>query len=383
MRSVLRIIDGGRKYTYLLDWDDGKLRLYYPDWRPEVYGRSFDYQLNIYRWIPQGSVLVYSCDFTDGDALACPRFRYEENMYNQYIEFPWTPSAGNYYVSLHPMKNGQVSINYTGAQGAFLGDERLLRADIQGFNNNKQLVVNLTKNFEDFARNCFEGDNGGNLTMEAEFAIIDEDNIYYRDIIAFNSDVVLFDLTKIPFKSNNDYIEGLKIVAIVHLLFEGDQGELNLDIRSAAFPLTPQIFAEMISASQNTHIIDIPKNMNINELRIVSKTEQKIVNMTAETDSKANIIQPVFFRVRELAQIIVHPAVTENICINLDAYKSQCERFYIKIEGTSFAEIGRTESGIIFKIQGNLLPGALSAGTYYVLNENAELVTTGRYIYEV
>jgi hypothetical protein len=74
--------------------------------------------------------------------------------------------------------------------------------------------------------------------------------------------------------------------------------------------------------------------------------------------------------------------VTENICINLDAYKSSVDRFYIKIEGTSYSEVGRTESGVIFKVQGSLLPGTVTSGTYYILNEDADLVTTGKYKYE-
>ena len=104
--------------------------------------------------------------------------------------------------------------------------------------------------------------------------------------------------------------------------------------------------------------------------------------MTSQTDSKSNIVQPVFFRARDLANIIVHPEVTENICINLDAYKAKVTTFHIKIEGTTFTEIGRTESGVIFKVQGNLLPGKLAGGVYYILDQDANLVTTGKYIYE-
>ena len=38
--------------------------------------------------------------------------------------------------------------------------------------------------------------------------------------------------------------------------------------------------------------------------------------------------------------------------------------------------------GIIFKIVGRELPTDVTSGTYYILNENSELVTTGKYIYE-
>ena len=122
--------------------------------------------------------------------------------------------------------------------------------------------------------------------------------------------------------------------------------------------------------------------MVINKPYIVNKTVQHVTQMTSQTDSKANIVQPVFFRARELANIILHPAVTENICINLDAYKAQVSSFFIKVEGTTFPEIGRTEAGVIFKVQGNMLPGSQNAGVYYILNQDADLVTTGKYIYE-
>lgn len=104
--------------------------------------------------------------------------------------------------------------------------------------------------------------------------------------------------------------------------------------------------------------------------------------MTSQTDSKANIVQPVFFKSRDLANIIIHPEVTENICINLDAYKAKVTTFYIKIEGIVFPEMGRIEAGVIFKVQGNLLPGKTAGGIYYILDQDTNLVTTGKYTYE-
>lgn len=126
----------------------------------------------------------------------------------------------------------------------------------------------------------------------------------------------------------------------------------------------------------------MPSTMQIEKPRLINRTIQQVVEMTSTTDSKANIVQPLFFRVRDLGSVVFHPEVTENICINLDSYKSQVKMFYIKIEGVSFPEIGRTESGVVFKVQGSLLPGVTGAGTYYILNQDADLVTTGKYIYD-
>lgn len=122
--------------------------------------------------------------------------------------------------------------------------------------------------------------------------------------------------------------------------------------------------------------------MLVNKPRIINKNLVQVVEMTAQTDSKSNIIQPVFFRTRELANLILHPEVTENVCINLDAYKAQVTQFFIKVEGVVFPEVGRTESGVIFHVQGNMLPGKVAGGSYYILNQDTDLVTTGKYIYE-
>ena len=116
--------------------------------------------------------------------------------------------------------------------------------------------------------------------------------------------------------------------------------------------------------------------------RTINKTIQQVTNITATTDSKAGIVQPVFIRVRDAASLVIHPAVTENICINLDAYKSSVKKFMIQIEGCTFAESGRTAGGVVFKVVGNKLSGQLTLGTYYILNEDSEVVTSGRYQYE-
>lgn len=104
--------------------------------------------------------------------------------------------------------------------------------------------------------------------------------------------------------------------------------------------------------------------------------------MERPDDYKANIIKPVFFRSRDLGNLIVHPEVTEQICINLDAYKSKVNSFILQLEGISFPEQGRTAAGVIFKIIGNRLPKSKTSGLYYILSQDSELVTTGKYTYE-
>ena len=78
----------------------------------------------------------------------------------------------------------------------------------------------------------------------------------------------------------------------------------------------------------------------------------------------------MFFKAPDVDNLIIHPAVTENICINLDSFKSKVNRFIIQIEDCCFNEIGRTSAGVIFKIVGKSLPRSSSQGLYYILDEN-------------
>lgn len=122
--------------------------------------------------------------------------------------------------------------------------------------------------------------------------------------------------------------------------------------------------------------------MNNYTVNAVNKIEKKIVQIEKPNDYKSNLIKPVYFRVRELSSLVIHPAVTENVCINLDAYRSQVDTFYIQIEDAVFVERARTNTGIIFKIVGANLKNEVGQGTFYILNQDKELVITGKYRYE-
>ena len=65
--------------------------------------------------------------------------------------------------------------------------------------------------------------------------------------------------------------------------------------------------------------------------------------------------------------------------INLDKYKSKVNKFILQINNCRFEQIGANSYGILFKIPANTLPIAAATGIYYVLNENMELITTGKY----
>ena len=150
-------------------------------------------------------------------------------------------------------------------------------------------------------------------------------------------------------------------------------------------PITPEVFRfippvvnELGLTKLNLDII----SMQEYNVPVVNKVTKNIIKVNRPEDYKANILRPVFIRSVELKNIVVHPEVTENLSLGLNRYKSAVSLFWIRIEGVDFVEIGRTDNTVVFKVDGSLLANEQTSGTYYILNENKEVVTSGNYRYE-
>lgn len=167
--------------------------------------------------------------------------------------------------------------------------------------------------------------------------------------------------------------------------YYNEDGIINNDLQerlslvSNEIPITQEIFS-IFTNGGSEQIIDIV-DMNINTFNVVNKIENKIISTERPNDhsNKSNIVQPVFFRAKETEILTLHPMVTENISINLDDYKSKVNHFILQIGDSTFDQIGANSYGILFKIKANTLPKVSTSGIYYVLDENKELVTTGKY----
>lgn len=183
------------------------------------------------------------------------------------------------------------------------------------------------------------------------------------------------DMIKVYFSDWNNFEEGWNIVASLTVVNKYDD-EL-LTIISNELPITQELFSKFTNGG--TEKILEENDMIINTYNLVNKKVNEIVQIERPNTSKANIIQPVFFRVKDLETLTIHPVVTENICINLDDYKSKVKKFTLLIENCKFEQIGSNNYGILFKLTANTLPADATTGTYYVLDENLELVTTGKY----
>lgn len=176
------------------------------------------------------------------------------------------------------------------------------------------------------------------------------------------------------FSTWDTFEEGWNLVA--SLVIHNKDTEI-FNVVSNELPITQELFSKFVGDGSEK-IIDL-SDMNVVKYNVVNKIENKIIQIERPNASKSNIVQPVFYRVKDLETLTLHPVVTENISINLDDYKSKVEKFTLLIDGCKFEQIGSNKYGILFKITANTLPATSISGTYYILNENDELVTTGKY----
>jgi hypothetical protein len=158
--------------------------------------------------------------------------------------------------------------------------------------------------------------------------------------------------------------------------------EHEMYILSNEVPITQEVFRFFVGwTPDELEKREKIEDMEIKNYTLVNKIENKVIQLDRPDKSKSNIIQPVFFRVNDAELLTIHPAVTENVCVNLDDFKSKVDTFYLQLENCRFNQIGANQYGIIFKVVGTSLPNETPDGTYYILNEDYELVTTGKYKY--
>jgi len=221
-----------------------------------------------------------------------------------------------------------------------------------------------------------------NYKMNMEFIVQDNDDVYkYVKRENINTPWQTFTADDIRFDNWDGFKEGLFINAILSIV-DPDTDDDVLIFKTDKLFLTQNIFKYIVGYNPASKILLDAVNMTTYQINAVNKIQQNVIQMDRPDDYKANIIKPVFFRSQELASIVVHPAVTEQICLNLDQYKSKVSTFMLKIEDTTFAEIGRNNSGVLFSIVGNRLPNEEATGVYYILTPTGEMVTSGKYTYE-
>ena len=223
------------------------------------------------------------------------------------------------------------------------------------------------------------GEDVGSIRWELVYR--DQDNIYKLYTYEDSDDnlEVTHIFSGVSFSTWEDWSEGRFFQGGLSVL--SPSGSEILSTLSRQIPADQMMFAHLVESSM-PHSINLDSiDMNIYNINAVNKIQNQVVQLDNPWSSKSGIIQPVFFQARETASLVIHPAVTEVISLNLDAYKSTVSSFILQLEGVKFPELGRTGRGVLFRIAGSLLPGEASSGTYYILNESGESVTSGNYTY--
>lgn len=197
---------------------------------------------------------------------------------------------------------------------------------------------------------------------------------WYKDGLILQGSVEIYDIMNLPeeYRDNPDEIRD-RLSPVVDVL----TNEIPLNKETYKF-LVPTDGSMIHDSTINLNLID----MNEYNVSVVNKIQKQVVQINRPEDYKSNIVRPVFIRTEPLGDITIHPAVSENIAINLNKYKSKVDLFYIRIEGVDFIEIGRTPTSVVFSIDGNLLPNENTEGIAYILDENFKLVITTHYKYE-
>ena len=330
------------------------------------------------------------------------------------------------YVSLHPVEelNGQIkkledynggqnSINISSNKNDYMQlelthnlNEYLIQNDQPSFICNLNYNGNIIKHL----KNNYEYDLEDKLSdtqklFRYEFIIGNENETIciLRDVDQ-KGDIVWtqvtddvgfqyackFEKSKIlkSIKDNGGILYKNGLYAVASLILS-QKGNINNEITiiSNKIPITVDLFKFFVSenklSNDSPDINSINLNdiyMNVYNINTVNKINQNIIHIDNLDQSKSNIISPTFFRSVDSSDIVIHPDVKENICIKLDQYKNKVDMFFIKIEDVLFQEIARIQTGVIFKID-KPLPQKSQQGTYYILDQNEELVTLGKYTY--
>lgn len=399
------------------------IRMFFPQYSVDTYNVGCTYALTLSTYIHGVEIELGSYIFKRNEALACTPTRFDGmDEYFEYIDFQIADPFSILYDDIirgikrslgdpdHLNDNGSIlsiSLNiveegegcyilkngWTGGQNEILiSDPTDMSLNIGYDVDDRSISLKLSFNKEfrnDLLRYIKETYNCEESNIKWEYVLMDNDNIYYQENIEEFNDRVNLSIQHVDvFSSWENWKEGLYLQAVATFFNESeitDDSMPFMEVFSNKLPVSQDLFALMI---QDENYIDFPTTIDLNSLNMndinltaINKIVQDITVVTPTDTAKNHMIQPVFYQTREIGKVNIHPQVTENISINLDAYKSRVKTFMIQVEGVSFPEVGRTNKGVVFKISGNMLPKSINEGTLYLLDQDGVLVTTGKYIY--
>lgn len=404
-----------------------KIRIHIPNHSISAYKRGAKYAISVHTYINGIKIDLGSFIFKPTDTIANKygKIKYGNVEYMEYFEFyildPYYITYSDDWVNFrHNICGEPLGINSTGSilsvslysvdeyDGRYLMDkeyaggiamfnisdiEEFLALDLSYYNGDS-IKLNISYNSEynwlltylkeTYNINCSHKDIKFEIVLKTKDAIGAIANIDYNATEMKRYGKATQVINRIQLTSNSSYSqffdswenfsEGWNFVASM-IIYDEDY-EL-FSIVSNELPITQEDFSRFVNGGSEK-IIDL-NDMEIKNYNVVNKIVNEIIQVERPNNSKSNIIQPVFFRVKETELLTLHPAVTENICINLDDYKSKVNKFTLMIDGVKFKQIGANNYGVIFKVIGNKISTEQLSGIYYILDDNMELVTSGKY----
>ena len=411
--------------------DTSKIRIYIPNHSVDAYKKNVKYILTANTWVNGKNINLGSTVFNRIDTLAADKIINNGN--NQYYEYfdmdivdPYNIIYSDDWDTFRKIIcNEPSNVNNTGALlnvSLYIVEENdnkyIITDDFIGgyttFNicneSTEFLQVKLTQSFEPLGwkfdlimnsqydwlltyLNETYGINVSHNDITYEIVLQSNDSIIPGPIMKYNdiSQIMSWENIKSNkvqerqgfynvFKSWDNFEEGWFIVGSLNVTKNNEE---IISVVSNKIPLTQEVFKYFVDSKRKLNKFINPSDMEIINYNVINKIENTVVQLERPDNSKSNIIQPIFFKVKDTEKLTLNPDVTENICINLDDYKSKVKLFKLQIEGCIFEQIGVNQYGVLFKVIGTALPNKITEGTYYILNEDYVLVTTGKYKYNV
>lgn len=138
--------------------------------------------------------------------------------------------------------------------------------------------------------------------------------------------------------------------------------------------------SENISSSN----MDISKINFLNNIKvnlITNKSVNDNITGTSSSNKPKVIYRPIFYKVNDLQNIIIRMNLIQNIGINLMDYMTKVETFKLVIGSNVITEYARNDAYVIFNINANDILNSLATdtttGTYHILNQDDEYITSG------
>ena len=117
----------------------------------------------------------------------------------------------------------------------------------------------------------------------------------------------------------------------------------------------------------------------VDKINCVVKQENnstKIVNGT--TNGVKIIYKPIFYKTQDLQFITLKKGFKQKVGINLSQYMTKVEVFKLIIDNMEITEYGRNDIYVIFEVNSGELENL--SGTYSIVNNNDEYISSGEYI---